>query len=130
LAAIVIKARPISINASSQSKEAWKKTVSNAAKKIYTQPLQDCDLRIIITFFYNILPDFDTDNMSKPICDSLKGIVYQDDIQIMERLARRRDVNSAFHIRGIDPEVALAIAEGSDFVSINIEKIGDGVSKI
>ena len=80
--------------------------------------------------FYNSLPDFDTDNISKPICDALEGIAYHDDNQLMERHAHRRDINGSFIIRGIDPRIAVAIAEGDDFVAIKIENVGMGVLQI
>lgn len=127
---IIAKERPVSINASSRSKNRWKNKVAIEARRVLATPLNDTDLRITITFFYNSLPDFDTDNISKPICDALKGIAYHDDSQVMERNARRRDINGSFRIKGIDPEVAIAIAEGEDFVSIKIEKVGLGVVKI
>jgi hypothetical protein len=76
-----------------------------------------------MTFFYRTLPDFDTDNISKPICDALNGIVYHDDHQLGERHARRRDINGSYQIQGIDPELAAAIGDGDDFVYIEIERI-------
>jgi len=126
---IVLKGRPISIRATG-SKKRWKNEVANAARRVFPIPLDGTDLRITITFFYNTQPDFDTDNVSKPICDALEGIAYHNDSQLMERHARRRDIDGSFRIKGIDPEVAVAIAEGEDFVAIKIEKIGSGVIKI
>ena len=92
--------------------------------------MDDTDIKVTITFFYNTLPDYDTDNISKPICDALKGIAYHDDNQIMDRIARRRDINGSFRIKGVDPKVAIALSEGNDFVSIKIEKVGAGVEII
>lgn len=127
---IVVKGRPVSVNSSTKNKELWKSQVAKAASAVFGKPLKDTDLRIVITFFHNTMLDFDTDNISKPICDCLKGIVYIDDLQIMERFARRRAIDGPFHIKGIEPEVAIAIAEGDDFISIKIEKIGQGVTQI
>jgi crossover junction endodeoxyribonuclease RusA len=86
-------------------------------------PLNHNNIRIRITFYFNILPDFDTDNMSKPICDALIGVAYSDDSQLCERIARRKDINGSYRIRGINPELAVAIAEGNDFVFIEIEQV-------
>lgn len=130
MSVVVLKGRPISIRASARSKERWKRKVANAARRVFPTPLDGNDMSITITFFYNALPDFDTDNMSKPICDALEGIAYHNDSQLMERHARRRDINGSFRIKGIDPKVAIAIAKGEDFVAIKIEKIGPGVIKI
>lgn len=123
---VVVKGHPVSINASTRSKSTWRQKVVDAASIVFTEPLEDDDLRVVITIFSNEAIG-DTDNYSKPICDALKGIVYNDDSQIMERNARRRDLNGSFHIKGVEPTVAVAIAEGQDFVSIKIEKVGEGV---
>lgn len=127
---VVIKGCPVSVNASNATKSRWKNKVAAAASAVFPAPLVDTDLRIVITFYYNSPPDFDTDNMSKPICDALKEIVYTDDSQLMERHARRRDLNGSFHIKGVEPTVAVAIAEGEEFVSITVEKVGAGVVMI
>lgn len=126
----VVKGRPVSINASNAAKLRWKNKVASAASPVFLTPFPDEDLRILITFYYNVLPDFDTDNVSKPICDCLEGIAYHNDNQLMERIARRRDINGSFHIKGIPPDVAVAIAEGEDFVAITLEKVGVGVVMI
>jgi len=124
---VIVKGRPASVGASSRTRRSWQAQIESEARQLFATPLQDSDLRITITFFYNALPDSDTDNISKPICDALKGIAYNDDCQLMERNARRRDINGSFQIKGIDPEVAVALAEGEDFVAIEVEKIGGGV---
>ena len=127
---IVIKGRPVSINSSPHNKTRWKSKVAEAASRIFSDPLEDTDLGIEITFFCDGHPDFDTDNMSKPICDCLKGVVYRDDSQIIDRNARIRDLNKYFYIKGIEPLVAVAMAEGEEFVSIRIVKMGERVARI
>lgn len=127
---IVVKGRPASVNASGSTKSLWKTKVAEAASHIFSEPLEDTDLGIEITFFCNGRPDFDTDNMSKPICDCLKGVVYQDDSQLIERNARIKDLNKYFYIKGVEPSVAVAMAEGEDFVSIKIEPMGERVARI
>lgn len=126
----VVKGRPISVNSSNRAKSQWKNKVASVASTVFRAPLVDYDLRIVITFYYNVLPDFDTDNISKPICDCLVGIAYHDDNQLMDRIARRRDINGSFRIKGIPSDVAVAIAEGNDFVAITLDNVGAGVSMI
>ncbi len=129
---IIVKGRPVSVNASSTHKNWWKSKVAAEATKVFATPIDMThnDLRVTITFFYDSLPDFDTDNISKPICDALNGIAYHDDRQLMERNARVRRIDGSFRIKGVDPELVVAIAEGEDFVSIKIEKVGSGVAQI
>lgn len=130
MSVIIVKGRPVSVRAKSRNKTRWKKLVADAARAVFQNVLNDNDLKITITFFYNTLPDFDTDNICKPICDALERIVYHDDNQLMERHARRRDINGSFVIKGVDPKIALAIVEGEDFVAIKIDKVGRGVVAI
>ena len=129
---IIVKGRPFSVQSRSAHKDRWKSKVAAGARKVFATPIDKThnDLRITITFFYNSLPDFDTDNVSKPICDALNGIAYHDDHQLMERNVRTRRIDGSFRIKGVDPELAIAIAEGEDFVSIKIEKVGSGVVEI
>ena len=118
------------MQSSTASKNAWKQTVAAAARAKCAAPLADQDLRITITIFYNQLPDFDTENISKPICDALNQIVYEDDHQLADRTVRRRDINSSFRIRGIDPELAVAIVEGDDFVYIVVDRVGSEAEQL
>ena len=74
----VVKGRPVSIQASGPSKATWKASVAAAAGPKFAAPLNHNNIRIRITFYFNTLPDFDTDNMSKPICDALIGVAYSD----------------------------------------------------
>ena len=127
---IIVRGRPVSVNASAARRRAWMEVVAQAASAVYVAPLNDNNLRIIITFWYERLPDFDTDNISKPICDALQGIVYYNDHQLMERIARRKDINGRYHIRGAPPEIVLAIRDGVEFVSIQIERVGEEASRI
>lgn len=101
-----------------------------AASQVFSVPLEDTDLRIVITVFCDGRPDFDIDNISKPICDCLKDIVYLDDSQLMERNARIRDLNVSFDIEGADKATAIAIAEGEEFVTIKIERLEEEVARI
>ena len=117
----------MSVNAETARKAVWRAQVAAAAQVVCNTPLTDTDIRVTITFFYERLPDFDTDNISKPICDALQGIIYNNDNQIMERNARRRDINGAYRLKGVDPAIAVAIAEGVEFISIKIDHVGQGV---
>ena len=132
MSVLIVKGRPVSIRASSRSrnKKQWKDRVKNAARRVFPTPLDDIDLKITITIFYNSAPDFDTDNISKPICDALEGVAYHNDNQLMDRNARRRDINSSFRLEDVEPELAIAIAEGEEFVAIQIEKVGSGAIEI
>lgn len=108
----------------------WKNQVAGEAKKVCATPLGDNNLSITITFFYRTFLDFDTDNISKPICDALKGIAYHDDNQIRERHADQIALKGSFTIKNPDPKVTSAISDGEDFVCITIKKADSGVVEI
>ena len=52
------------------------------------------------------------DNIVKPILDSLKGLVYQDDSQITDLISRRRPLAGLFRIEVISPILAEALNRG------------------
>jgi crossover junction endodeoxyribonuclease RusA len=118
------------MNASSRTKQRWKRLVAAAASSVFAAPLDGYDLKIKIRFFYESLPDFDTDNISKPICDALKGIAYRDDNQLMRRDVGRIDLNGSYRLENVDPGLAVAMAEGEEFVAIRMERVDGGVIDI
>lgn len=127
---IIVKGRPVSVNSSSRNKTRWKDTVAAEAKKVCANPLSDTDLIVNIRFFYKTFPDFDTDNMYKPICDALKGIAYHDDNQLMDCNGGRTNIKGQFTLENADPKVIDAITDEEEFVCITIKKDDSGVVKI
>lgn len=126
-AIVIVKGTPISHQSKSNSKLIWKEKVAQESRTKIPHPLSNDDIKIRITVYYNGIPTFDIDNISKPICDALNGIAYEDDSQIQDRIARKRSLNSSYRIKGIKPELAVAMAEGDDFVSIEISIIGEEI---
>jgi Holliday junction resolvase RusA-like endonuclease len=124
---IVVKGRPVSYNSSTRSKNTWKAKVAAAASLVFNTPLNDPDLRVRITIFYDGIWTYDANNATKPICDALCGIGYIDDSQVIDPYTRMRDLNRSFRIKGIPPEVAVALSEGEEFVWITISKVGNEV---
>lgn len=119
---IVVKGRPVSFNSSSRNKVRWRNQVAAEAKTVCAAPSSG-DLEVKITFFYKAVPDFDTDNVSKPIVDALKGITFHDDKQVKKHNVAVVDLNGSFKIADPDPKVDAAIADGVDFVSITVRKV-------
>lgn len=104
--------------------------VAAEARREFSTPLQDNDLRVKITVFYNGVPTFDADNVSKPICDAMCGVVYDDDNQIIERTVRMKSLDGAYRVKGVAPELAIAMCEGEDFVWVEISKVGSEVENL
>lgn len=124
---IIVKGTPVSINSSPRSKTAWKTKVADATRPEFVTPLRHNDLRVKITIFYNGVYTYDPNNMSKPICDAMCNVAYNDDNQIMEPIVRMRSLDGAYKIKGIPQKVAIGLSEGDDFVWITISRVGGEV---
>ena len=118
---IIVKGRPASYNSSSTNKRRWRNLVAAEATSACSAP-SSCELEVNVTFFYRAVLDFDTDNMSKPTIDALKGIAFLDDRQVKKRSVTAVDLNGSFRIVDPDPRVSAAITDGVDFVSITIRE--------
>lgn len=77
------------------------------------------DLGLTITHFYRDAPT-DVDNIVKPILDSIKGLVYWDDVQITDLISRRRPLAGPFRIEAVSLVLADALARGREFLHIRI----------
>lgn len=77
------------------------------------------EVSLRITYFYDSAAP-DVDNIVKPIQDALKGIVYADDDQVTEATSRKSKLDGAFRIRGVSKELAIHLAQGKDFIQIQV----------
>ena len=77
------------------------------------------ELSLTIAYFYEEVP-MDVDNIIKPIVDSLKGLVYQDDFQITDLISRRRPLAGPFSIDVISPVLGEALSRRREFLYVRI----------
>ena len=63
--------------------------------------------------------NIDNDNMVKPVQDALIGVVYVDDRQLTDTRLLRRPMTGV-KLLGPSPDVAGAVAAGSDFIFIRV----------
>lgn len=116
-----VEGPPISQQAKGASKARWKAKVHSAAQAVWPAgkaPMADPVL-VKVTYYYEGAR-LDVDNMVKPILDALNGLVYVDDAQVCDFIARGRDINGSFRVRGLSPHLATAFAKGSEFVHVQI----------
>ena len=73
----------------------------------------------MIAYFYEGTP-VDVDNIVKPILDSIKDLVYQDDTQITDLITRRRPLAGPFRIEMDSPLLTEALAQGREFLYVLI----------
>lgn len=73
-------------------------------------------------YFYAGDPAADLDNIIKPIQDSLQGLVYADDIQVVDLVASSRPIAGNYHIPD-SPLLAQAVLSASaDFVWVEVRE--------
>lgn len=120
---LVVPGRPVSFQSRTRALREWKQKVASVARARVARPPFEEERAVSITHYYRIVPRYDTDNMSKAICDALSNIVYRDDWQIAERLARRVPLNREVSLGGMPRELVLALCEGVEFVFIRIRQI-------
>ena len=101
---------------------AWRAAVITAAQAIWNQAPLTVNLKAVVINFYNTNhPSLDLDNMSKPILDSLEGIVYLNDRQIRQAELTHVPIGAPFVFVGASPAIVTAVQAGNAFVYVRIE---------
>jgi crossover junction endodeoxyribonuclease RusA len=117
-----VEGPPISVQTRRKAAKArWKAKVLAAAASAWPAsraPIAE-PVWVRITYFYDGAA-LDVDNMVKPILDAIGGLVYDDDKQIRDAHARKRDINGSFRIKGLSPRLALAFSKGVEFLHVEI----------
>jgi Holliday junction resolvase RusA-like endonuclease len=105
---------------------AWKAVVRGEAQKNWGNPPLTGELKgVLINFYQGKKPSVDLDNMSKPIFDSMEGIVYRKDRQIRQAQITHLKIGGAFSIAGVSKILVTALQTGSQFVYVRIEDPAD-----
>lgn len=113
-----LAAIPLSLQAKPSSKERWKRTVAEAARKRAEETVEfvwlEEDTPIAVTIFYFPTAPMpgDVDNIVKPILDALNGQAYLDD-QIVERVVSQK----------FEPETGWSFANPTDQLAAALDTI-------
>ena len=93
----LIPERPVSVQARRRQRvREWQQFVADQAAKTWEQaPITDQHLQLTLVYLCGDAP-VDTDNIIKPILVALKGLIYEDDVQITDVESRRRPLASLF----------------------------------
>lgn len=104
----------------------WKETVLNSALNRWPPdaPPMAGDLKLTITYYYESVP-LDVDNIIKPVQDALIGVVYDDDGDITDTEARKRDLTGSFRVKGMSKVLADGFCSGEEFIHVRIENAPD-----
>jgi Holliday junction resolvase RusA-like endonuclease len=96
----------------------WRRLVLSQAQQDDPERTSISGQVIVSITYYYLDRGMDIDNLAKPICDALKGFVYDDDGQIVELLVRKRYLSGSLTI----PEMSIALEEaldaGEEFVHV------------
>ena len=118
----VIGGPPVSQQARRRSRvKEWTQQVQNIAERYCdTESPFVGEVMVMITYLYDGA-SLDVDNISKPILDALKGLVYSDDAQVSDLLCRKRDLNGDLRIQ--NPSFALmeALQHSEQFLHITVD---------
>jgi crossover junction endodeoxyribonuclease RusA len=122
----VVLGTPISVQAKPRSKNRWKALVKTSAQGDWSTgtPPVTTNVKITVIYYYDGTA-LDTDNMLKPIQDSLIGVIYVDDCQITDISAGKRNINGSFRVKGLSPTLAKGFSANKEFVYIKIEAAPD-----
>lgn len=79
-------------------------------------------VKVTIEYYYTGLDDIDVDNIIKPILDQLNGLVYADDIQIVEITCRKLALSTSDTIlTDATPELVRGLRSGDAFIHVRAE---------
>lgn len=119
----VVMGTPVSVQGSGEAKRFWQQRVTRAAMEARPngQSSSFDDLVLRVAYFYVYAPAADLDNVVKPLQDALKGVAFDDDIQVVDLIAsmRRKGVSDRMPMR---PVLASALGGGSDFVYVTVDR--------
>ena len=81
-------------------------------------------LSVTIVYFFDPTP-MDVDNIPKPILDGMKGIVYDDDIQINDVICRRRNLDVRLRVSDVSAVLAEGFTLEEEFLYVVVENAPD-----
>lgn len=117
----IVEGVPVSAQAKNTLKR-WKQEVTDAAKLAWPKsevPIKH-ELQIVITYFYDLYPVGDMDNIIKPIQDALIGLIYEDDHQIADSRARRLSLNVLYPEQTFSAVLKSALDKRQNFVHVKL----------
>ncbi len=115
---------PLSLQSKNKAKKRnYKTMIASEALSVLPPgftPTTD-EVEIIITYYYENQSG-DVDNIIKPIQDSLNGIIYVDDEQVVDSRSRRKDINGSYKIRSVSAKILQGFSSGTDFIHVKVQK--------
>jgi hypothetical protein len=119
---IVVRGIPVSLQASTRSRRAWRDTIRFAAEGVIPGGSWALTDRLAVTIFYFAEGQMlgDIDNIVKPILDAMIPNVYVDDSLIDRVVVQRFAPSDVFSFTDPTPALTEAIVEDGPAVYIRI----------
>lgn len=118
----LIPRRPVSTQTKNRKNlQQWKRYVRRQAQRRWKRnPVQDVPFQLKL-FYWCADDPVDADNIIKPIQDALVGLVYVDDVHVIDVECHRRSLYGTFEI-GLFPELLLeGLLTGNECVYVQID---------
>jgi crossover junction endodeoxyribonuclease RusA len=126
---VMVQGVPLSHQASTASKEAWKQRIRDAAKPELPEGhfAAEEPLRVRIYYFSDAPMNVDLDNIIKPILDSFSRFIYLDDKQVERLEAQKFEPGRLFSFASPSPRLAETIGmEGPRvYLHIDVSTVGE-----
>lgn len=111
---------PSSLQSKPERRQGWKKIVARAAREAWGHaPPLTCHVCFEMIFYYEGVRA-DVDNIIKYTQDALSGIVYVDDVQLLDTASHVRDVNGEYECRGMTRATAEGFVSDKPFVVVRV----------
>jgi crossover junction endodeoxyribonuclease RusA len=81
-------------------------------------------IKVTVTYLYDV-DARDVDNLAKPILDALKDLVFVDDDQVTDLIARKRNLANELRVENPSPVLAAGLDLGVQFLHVLIEQASD-----
>jgi len=108
---VVVQGVPLSLRASTTSKDAWKQRIRERAKSELPEGhfAAEGPMRVRIYYFSDAAMSVDLDNIIKPILDSFCRFIYVDDRQVEWLDVRKFEPGRLFTFASPSPKLAETI---------------------
>jgi crossover junction endodeoxyribonuclease RusA len=117
----LIPKRPVSVQTKNRAnRAAWKSFVRGEAAKTWEgSACSGTDIQLTLVYLYDRDP-LDADNIIKPIQDSLRGLVYDDDSLVTDVESHRRPLAGTFDLARCPAALLGAILSGTECVYVRL----------
>jgi hypothetical protein len=120
---VIVQGVPLSLQASTASREAWKERIREAAKEELPEGhfAAEGPMRVCIYYFSDAPINVDLDNIIKPILDSFSKFIYLDDKQVERLEAQKFEPGRLFTFTSPSPRLAETIGADGPRVYLHVD---------